>query len=196
MSFLFRKKTKEESPAPSPVAPLPTSRLVAFNGYTGEGRLTGVVRVEGRLSDLLNRREEIPLMSAAWAAFPDPDTLAPTPEITWIDPYEFFLVAATAGSQPPRSDHEHAAHRVRKNLFDVQLQMPPFQVTGTIYLYPGIDPEALLLYRATEIFIPMTQAEVLLDGHLRADVGDVVLVNRTYLQGVAQLSTRQFGANI
>ena len=41
--------------------------------------------------------------------------------------------------------------------YDVALEVPPFRVIGTVYLYPGSEPERLL-DRATEMFVPVVDA--------------------------------------
>jgi hypothetical protein len=61
---------------------------------------------------------------------------------------------------------------------------------GTVFLYPGSEP-ARLLDRATEMFVPVTDAIALLDDAPVTDAGvDVVLVNRFYLRGVEQVDKR------
>ena len=61
---------------------------------------------------------------------------------------------------------------------------------GTVYLYPGSDPDRLL-DRATEMFVPVTDAAAF---HGETPVSDpevgVVLVNRFYLRGVEQIDRR------
>ena len=41
--------------------------------------------------------------------------------------------------------------------YDVALEVPPFRVVGTVFLFPGSEPERLL-DRATEMFVPVTDA--------------------------------------
>jgi hypothetical protein len=59
-----------------------------------------------------------------------------------------------------------------------------------VHLYPGSDPDRLL-DRATEMFVPVTDAIAYLGDTTVSDpeVG-VVLVNRFYLRGVEQVDKR------
>ena len=41
--------------------------------------------------------------------------------------------------------------------YDVALEVPPFRVIGTVFLYPGSEPDRLL-DRATEMFVPVVDA--------------------------------------
>ena len=70
------------------------------------------------------------------------------------------------------------------------LEVPPFRVVGTVFLYPGSEPDRLL-DRATEMFVPVVDAVAYRRraGDRRADV-DAVLVNRFYLRGVEQVDKR------
>jgi len=63
-------------------------------------------------------------------------------------------------------------------------------VIGTVYLFPGSEPERLL-DRSTELFVPVTDAVALLGNHPLNDLDvDVVLVNRSYLRRVEQIDRR------
>ena len=115
------------------------------------------MRLDGRLSDALNRREAIPISDVSWAPVDGSEPFAAVPGLKSIDPYDLIVVLAGAGSLPPLSDEEKAAHKVHKISYDVALEVPPFRVIGTVYLYPGSEPERLL-DRATEMFLPVTDA--------------------------------------
>ena len=57
-------------------------------------------------------------------------------------------------------------------------------------MYPGSEPERLL-DRATEMFVPVTDAVAFLGETTVSDPeADVVLVNRFYLRGVEQIDRR------
>ena len=43
------------------------ARGVAFDGLTEEWRLTGLMQIEGRLSDALNKRQSVPIADVRWA---------------------------------------------------------------------------------------------------------------------------------
>jgi hypothetical protein len=99
-------------------------------------------------------------------------------------------VVAGESDLPPLTEAEKSAHKVHKIDYDVALEAPPFRVLGTVHLYPGSDPDRLL-DRATEMFVPVTEAVAYLGDAMVSDpeVG-VVLVNRFYLRGVEQIDKR------
>lgn len=178
--------SRPEAPAPVP----PAAPGIAFDGLTEEWRLVGAMRLDGRLSDVLNRREAIPISDVSWAPVDGSEPFASVPGLKSIDPYDLIVVLAGAGSLPPLSDEEKAAHKIHKISYDVALEVPPFRVIGTVYLYPGSEPERLL-DRATEMFLPVTDAVAYLgDERISAEEVDTVLVNRFYLRGVEQVDKR------
>ncbi len=73
-------------------------------------------------------------------------------------------------SLPPLTDTERSAYKVHKMAYDVALEVPPFRVVGTVYLFPGSEPDRLL-DRATEMFIPLVDATAYHDGRA-ADRGE------------------------
>jgi hypothetical protein len=168
----------------------PSRRGVEFEALTEEWRLRGTMDVEGRLTDALNRREPIPIASVDWAPLDGSTGLAPAPGLKTVDPYDLIVVLAGGDSLPPLTDAERVAHRVHKVAYDVALELPPLRVIGTVYLFPGSEPERLL-DRATEMFAPVTNAQVTLGGQDLTEPGtDVVLINRFYLRAVEQIDRR------
>ena len=114
----------------------------------------------------------------------------PAPGLKTVDPYDLILVLAGEDTLPPLTDAERTAHKVHKVAYDVALEVPPFRVIGTVYLYPGSEPDRLL-DRATEMFVPVVDATAYLgDAADRPEPMDAVLVNRFYLRGVEQIDRR------
>jgi hypothetical protein len=190
-NFLRRKKQEAAAPAVPASSKFLASRTgVAFDGLTEEWRLMGRMQVEGRLSDALNKREAIEISDVQWAPIDGSEPLSEAPGLRSVDPYDLILVLAGEGSLPELTDAERAAHKVHKVSFDVALEAPPFRVLGTIYLHPGMEPDRLL-DRATEMFVPVVDAQAFL-GDQRVGDPDVetVLVNRFYLRGVEQIDKR------
>jgi hypothetical protein len=145
-------------------------RGVPFDGMTEEWRLVGTMQVDGRLSDAVNRREPF----------------TPVPGLKTIDPYDLILIMAGQSTLPTMSETEKVAHRVHKVSYDVGIEIPPFRVVGTVFLYPGSDPNRLL-DRATEMFVPVVQATAYHGTRIVADRIDAILVNRFFLRGVEQV---------
>ena len=200
MPFGFHRRSSATQPTAAPPAPTaepersPTGRRldlrrigVAFDGLTDEWRLIGLMELDGRLLDILNRREAIPIRDVTWATIDALDDLAPAPGLQKVDPYDLILVLAGDRTLPPLNDAERAALRVHKVAYDVILEAPPYRVIGTVFLHPGSEPERLM-DRGTDLFFPVTNA-VALAGDLRLGDPDtdVVLVNRSYLRGVEQV---------
>jgi len=163
---------------------------VEFEGLTEEWRLVGWMEIPGRLSDALNKREPITIADVRWAPFDGSAELVSAPGLKTIDPYDLIIVLAGEGSLPPLTDAERSAYKVHKMSYDVALEVPPFRVVGTVYLFPGSEPDRLL-DRATEMLIPVVDATAYADGRPLTDTDvDAVLVNRFYLRGVEQIDRR------
>ena len=112
------------------------------------------------------------------------------PGLKTVDPYDLILVTAGEDSLPPLTDTERAALKVHKVAYDVGLEVPPFRVVGTVYLHPGAEPDGLL-GRSTEMFVPVVDAVARLGEVVVSDPDiEVILVNRFYLRGVAQVDKR------
>ncbi len=198
MPFDFLKRNKSDSTKATGTAGGGSSargagavhRGIAFEGLTEEWRLVGWMEVPGRLSDALNKREPITIQDVQWAPFDGSGELASAPGLKSIDPYDLIIVLAGENSLPPLSDAERTAYKVHKMAYDVALEVPPFRVIGTVYLFPGSEPDRLL-DRATEMFIPLVDATAYADGKpLTEGNVDAVLVNRFYLRGVEQIDRR------
>ncbi len=189
--FLRRKSEPKEPPArPVPDRPRFAGRGVPFDGLTEEWRLRGFMQIDGRLSDALNKRESIEISDVSWAPVDGSADFSPVPGLRSVDPYDLIVVLAGESTQPPLSEAERAAHKVHKIAYDVALEAPPFRVVGTVYLYPGSEPERLL-DRSTEMFVPVTEAVTLLGEREIGDPEvDTVLVNRFSLRGVEQIDKR------
>lgn len=193
--FLRRGEKKEEAPeAAAPGRPRGGARGLPFDGLTEEWRLVGRMEIEGRLSDVLNRRESITISDVRWGPVDGSAELEPAPGLERVDPFDLIAVFAGAGSLPSFTEAERAAHKLHKVAYDVALEVPPFRVIGTVYLFPGSEPDRLL-DRSTELFIPVTDAVALLgERPLNDEDVDVVLVNRSYVRGVAQIDRRSVEA--
>ncbi len=204
MPFGFLKRNKPahpatvSAPAPAPEEPLtegvpwPSSihdgseRGVPFAALTEEWRLRGLMRIKGRLSDALNRREAIAITDVSWGPPEAGVTLDAAPGLKSVDPYDLILVTAGEDSLPPLSETERVALKVHKVAYHVILEVPPFRVTGTVYMHPGSEPERLL-DRSTEMFVSIVDATASLGDAAITDEGeDIILVNRFYLRGVRQ----------
>ena len=192
MPFGFLKRRKDDEPTTRARTPStrPGGPSTAFEGLTEEWRLVGRMHVRGRLTDALNKRESLQISDVQWAPIDGSAPLEPAPGLKAIDPYDLILVVAGDSDLPPLTEAERNAHKVHKISYDVALEAPPFRVIGTVHLYPGSEPDRLL-DRATEMFVPVTDALAYLgDAPVSDPEVGVVLVNRFYLRGVEQIDKR------
>ncbi len=195
--FLKRKKeSAEPDAAPELEAPTPApgERGIPFDGLTEEWRIVGQMHVPNRLSDALNRREAVAISDVQWAPIDGSEPLVPATGLRAIDPYDLIIVLAGETTLPPLNEAERSAHKIHKVAYEVALDVPPFRVTGTVYMYPGSDPERLM-DRATEMFVPVVDATAYLGDQLLQEDMDAILVNRSYLRAIAQIDSRTGGTH-
>jgi hypothetical protein len=190
--FLRRKKGTAGEPARGGAttaaagAASGASSGVRFDGLTEDWRLVGTMHVDGRLSDVLNRRESIAISDVQWAPIDGSTGMVPAPGLKSIDPYDLIAVLAGPDTMPEATEEERAARRVRKEPYEVVLEAPPFRIVGTVHVFPGSDPQQML-EQAPEMFVPLTGAVAYVENRAVADPGiEVVLVNRLYVRGVDQ----------
>jgi hypothetical protein len=191
--FLKRRKPADAadgSKASAAAAASAAADGFPFEGLTEDWRLVGRMTIEGRLSDVLNKRDPIPIDDVMWAPADSSDALAPAPGLRSIDPYDLVIVLTGNDSQPGRSADESSAHRVHKISYEVALEAPPYRVVGTVYLYPGSEPDSLL-QRSSDMFAAVVDATASI-GTRQIGTGpyDTILVNRQYLRGVEQVDLR------
>lgn len=186
--FLKRKGAEAEPGDRGPAGGSAGSVTMPFDALTDEWRFRGVVHSDGRLSDALNRRAELPITDVSWAPVDGSAAFSPVAGVKTIDPYDLILVLAAAETLPPRTEDERSAHKVHKVPFDVAIEAPPFRVFGTVYLRPGAGPEQLL-DRATEMFVPVVGGTAVLGEAVIVGTGDVdtILVNRFSIRGIDQI---------
>jgi hypothetical protein len=196
--FLKRNKSGSDEPAGQPAEGEPpaaetaqrsSTRGIPFEGLTEEWRIIGTMDVTGRLSDVLNRRESVAIDAVRWAPVDGSAEMVDAPGLKAIDPYDLIIVLAGEATLPPLSEEEKNAYRIHKVSYDVAMEVPPFKVIGTVYLYPGSEPERLL-DRATEMFVPVVDATAYLGDQQFGPAMDAILVNRFYLRGIEQIDTR------
>ncbi len=191
MPFDRFRRRKDETSASATVAAADVrpGRGVGFDGLTEEWRIVGRMHVTGRLSDALNKREAVPISDVQWAPADGSEAMTAAPGLKSVDPYDLIMVLAGDETLPVMSDNERSAHKVHKIAYDVALEVPPYRVVGTVYLFPGSEPDRLL-DRATEMFVPIVDAVAYLGDRPLGESMDAILVNRFYLRGVEQIDRR------
>ncbi len=182
---LFRRNEQGPKPKAPSAGTAAGAAGIAFDALTEEWRLVGVMQIEGRLTDVLNRRESIPIASVSWAPIDGSAPFAPAPGLKEVDPYD--LIVVSTGDAAADEVQRIAFHKVP---YDVSLECSPFRVVGTVHLLPGMEPDRLF-ERSTDLFIPLTAAFTFI-GEQRVGDAEVplALVNRSYLRGVEQIDRR------
>ena len=139
--FLKRKKD-EPGPRAAAAAPAGAARRraagIPFDGLTEEWRIVGQMDDHG------------PAVRCAQQARGDRRSRRPVgadrrlggrsstaPGLKTRRPVRPDHRARRRGTLPPLTDAERTAHKVHKIAYDVALEVPPFRVVGTVYLYPG-----------------------------------------------------------
>jgi hypothetical protein len=188
--FLKRRKPAAAAPEAASATTAAGAAGIPFDGMTEDWHLVGRMMIDGRLSDALNKREPIALENVTWAPADGSAPMAPAPGLKSVDPYDLVLVLTGDASLPGMTTDERNAHKVHKVSYEVALEAPPYRVVGTVYLYPGSEPDSLL-QRSSDMFVPIVDASALLG---QTPIGSTtfatVLVNRQYLRGVEQVDVR------
>ena len=188
--FLKRKKDRSGQAAGAAVTPAAIQPGLPFDAATEDWRLVGRMLIDGRLSDALNKREPIAIEEVSWAPIDGSEALAPAPGLKSVDPYDLVIVLTGNELPPEMSDSERSAHKVHKVSYEVALEVPPYRVVGTVYLYPGSEPDQMM-GRSSEMFVPVVDATATIGDRVIGPARvDVILVNRAYLRGVEQVDAR------
>jgi hypothetical protein len=188
MALWYRSPTRESKNHPMPIVPPhPAANEHPFHGWTENLHVSGLIRSTDRLSDALNRREEIRIDGPTVTPIGASTDESHTPPTMMFDPYDFELVVGTRADQ--RSIEERTARRIHKVRYPVRVVADRFEVRGILHVYPGNVPE-LITQRSSALFLPITQAVVRRGGRIvTGPTADVVLVSRHAIQKITQLDS-------
>jgi hypothetical protein len=174
---------------PAPEVPPPSrpsellGPLVDFVAYAEDCTLSGQIRLPGgRLTDLLNRRDEWQLVDVMAESF-DGMSLVEIKEVAI--PRDDIVVVHASG---PRGDNEH---RHRTNLHAVTMQAGRLRIRGYLHARPGLDP--LVVIARSRQMVPLTGASIEYDHHgfrERRRVGTIV-VNRDRIDVIARAAEHE-----
>lgn len=159
-------------------------------GFTDEWRLEGIMLIDGRAWDALNRRQPIAIAEVSWAPLDGSSALEPASGLRSMDPYDLVVAIAVPADSASGPDILRGATAP----VDVVLDCPPLRLVGTVRLRPGEGPDSLLLSQA-ELFVPVGGAVAFLERRpLPVPPADLVLVNRAYLRDVREIDARTMEA--
>ena len=193
---LFRRQNVEPpadafDPIPEPGVLLPSApgpATIVFYGLTADQRVIGEIVFAGRLSDALNQRNPLPINAVRIAPIDDQAPFVCAPAYKSIDPYGFELVVLGPDSLPRFDAEQQIARRIRRASHLVEINLPPYRVTGTIWLDTGATIETLF-GRIIKLYLPVTGAQVTIGSRVVDLKGsDAVLVNLLALRGVKELA--------
>ena len=152
------------------VAIVAAGPLVDFVAYADDCTLSGQIRLgAGRLTDLLNGRDEWQLVNVMAESFDGADLVESTEVV--IPRHDIIVVHATG----PRGSNEQ---RYRTNLHPVLVTAGQLRIRGYLHARPGLDPLAVI--QRSRPMVPLTDASIEYVHHgmrERRKVGTIV-VNR------------------
>ena len=171
-------------PAPIPIL-IPQAPAHSFTAWTESLVISGRVRGQDRLSDILNARQPLRIEEPSVIPVGAPRTAQRAPTDLVMDPFDFDLVLGTA--LDPRSAAERASRRIHKVRYPVVIRGSNFEVQGIVHLFAGNAPE-FAAHQAGSLFLPITEASVRRERRLVSDPRtDVVLVNRYAIRRIEQV---------
>jgi hypothetical protein len=193
LGLFRRQKVEPPADAPSlilePGSQLPSApgpAVIVFDGLAADQRVIGEIVFAGRLSDALNRRDPLPIHGVRVAPIDDDSVFVSDPTYVSVDPYGFELVVLGTDSLPRFDAEQQIARKIRKAGHAVEINLPPYRVTGTIWLDVGATVETLL-GRITKLYLPVTGARVMLGDRLVDLRGsNDVLINLFGLRGIQE----------
>ena len=150
---------------------------VAFVAYGVDCILSGRTVLEAdRLSDMLNAHDEYALAGVTVERLDDGMPLQVDEVVVARD--ELYLVHASG----PRGDAARRRHTLPKH---VAMKIGPYEVQGFLHGLPGADP--VVSIRRRKQMIPLTGAriEYVVNGELREDQLDTVILNRDLIEWIA-----------
>ncbi len=189
MTLWYRRP--EPRPAPGPLGvPFPSltqPQAHPFKAWTESLYVSGVLRGDDRLSDVLNARQPIRIDEATVLPIGAPRAGWQGPQEIILDPFDLDFVLG--GRLDERSVAERAARRIHKVRYPVVVEGRNFEVRGMLHIFAGNAPEFAMHHTGT-LFLPVTNATVRRERRLVSDpITDVVLVNRYAVRTIRQLDT-------
>ena len=175
----------DERPAriDAPPQSIDAGPFIDFVAYADDCTLSGQIRLaSGRLTDLLNRRDEWQLVDVMAESF-DGQALVEIKELA-VPRYEILAVHASG----PRGDNDR---RHRTNLHPVIVQAAGLRIRGYLHARPGLDP-LVVIARGTPM-VPLTDASIEYEHHglrERRRVGTVV-VNRDRIDVIDRVAEHE-----
>lgn len=172
MSFLSKGRRGNETEEPPMAEPTATHLAVVEFWMAGERTLAGMDLSQGRLTDLINRQDILPVVLLEER----PEDISQPIEKRADQQWTHFLIwdALLILPPPQATDPSRRLHRPKQ---PVEIVIGRFIITGMVHIPPGAQAAGFLL-RQNLRFAPITRA-VVRDGEREGfeQRADVVLVN-------------------
>lgn len=173
---LFLRTSPPAEPEVPPPDPPPVP-VVGLTLYTGDSLAFGYLPLTaGRVTDLMNEHETFEFVDTYLESLEDRHGLSLHTVAIARD--EIFAVAVAG----PRGDPKR---RTRTRPIPIELRIGPYDVRGSIHVFPGTDP--IVSFRNRRAMVPLTEATIeweTPDGRKIARWGTLV-VNRTLADWIA-----------
>ncbi|MEX0625522.1 MAG: hypothetical protein WD402_03155 [Chloroflexota bacterium] len=186
MSFLSKGRRGKESEEPPTDEPTATQLAVVEFWAAGQRTLAGMDLSQGRLTDLINRQDILPVVLLDER----PEDLSQPIEKRADQQWTHFLIwDALLIVPPPRAtDPSRRLHRPKQ---PVELVIGPFVVSGMVHIPPGAQAAGFLL-RQNLRFAPLTRAVVQDSGREGFEQrAEVILVNMRRVETMRDIGVEE-----
>jgi hypothetical protein len=183
VGFWRRGRRDQDPEEPQPVVePAGTSLSVVEFWAAGQRTLAGMDLSQGRLTDLINRQDILPVVLLDERPEDLSQPIELKPNHSWT---QFLVWDALVILPPPQpTDPLRRLHRPRQ---PIEAVIGPFSVSGMVHVPPGAQAAGFLL-RQNLRFAPVTRATVsdsAIDGFEQR--ADVVLVNMRRVETIRDI---------
>lgn len=187
MSFWSRGRRGQDSEEPSATAEPTGKRLSVVEFWAaGQRTLAGMDLSQGRLTDLINRQDILPVVLLNERPEDVSQPIELGPDHTWT---QFLIWDALVILPPPQqTDPSRRLHRPRQ---PIEAVIGPFSVSGMVHVPPGAQAAGFLL-RQNLRFAPVTRATVrdrAIDGFEQR--AEVVLVNMRRVETIRDIGLEE-----
>jgi len=164
--------------------------LITADFFTNQHRVRGQIFTgDRRLTDVLNDElySYVELSKAEVARVIEPEKVVYSyPSVILMKEAIVFALITGARSNGTAS---RISKYVEKKPYDVLLTLPPYEISGRLYLRGTGDPRTLMI-REVGHFVPMTQARAVFTLFPKVKfIGEVAIVNKALLEVMGALET-------
>jgi hypothetical protein len=182
--------TRRQETAPAvaaviaPIAPTTDQAVHSFRAWTESLHITGRIRSTDRLSDALNRRENLRVEGPVVTPIGAGSAARYQALEMSLDPFDVEVVLAPVDDRTPG---QRGARRIHKVRYPVIVDAGSFEIHGILHVFPGNAPE-MVAHHTGLLFFPITEPRVYRAGRIVAGRGHgAALVNRYSIRRITQV---------